>query len=88
MKLKPLALGTAVGIVWGGCIFLSTILYVCTGYGRLFLEALVESMYPGYKLNLIGAFVGLTYGFFDGLIAGVLVGWIYNKIVNYMAREK
>jgi hypothetical protein len=86
MKLKPLALGIALGIVWGGCIFLSTILYVYTGYGRLFLEALVESMYPGYKLNLVGAFVGLIYGFFDGLISGALVGWIYNLIVKYTVK--
>jgi len=83
VKLKPFALGIAFGIVWGGCIFLSTILYVYTGYGKLFLEAIVESIYPGYKMNFLGSFIGLVYGFFNGLISGVLVGWIYNMVVKY-----
>lgn len=84
MKLKPLALGVTLGIVWGGCIFLITILSISTGYGRLFLEALPCSLYPGYRITFTGSFVGMIYGFLDGLITGAIVGWIYNKI----AREK
>jgi len=82
MKLKPLALGVALGILWGGCILLTTILNVYTGYGKAFLEALPESIYPGYSITLAGSFFGLIYGFFDGLISGVIVGWVYNKVVG------
>lgn len=82
MKLKPLALGVAIGILWGGCIFLTTLLSHYTGYARLFLEALPQSIYPGYKITLAGSFAGLIYGFLDGFVGGVIVGWIYNKVAR------
>lgn len=82
MKLKPLALGVAAGILWGGCIFLTTLLSVYAGYGTAFLEALPLAIYPGYKITLAGSFVGLVYGFIDGFVCGVIFGWIYNKVVG------
>jgi ABC-type dipeptide/oligopeptide/nickel transport system permease component len=82
MKLKPLALGVAIGILWGGAIFLTTLFSHYTGYGRLFLEALPQSIYPGYKITFAGSFIGLGYGFFDGFICGAIVGWIYNKVAG------
>jgi hypothetical protein len=82
MKLKPLALGVAAGILWGGCVFLTTILSVYTDYGRLFLEALPMSVYPGYSITLGGSVVGLIYGFVDGFICGAILGWIYNKVAR------
>ncbi len=82
MKFKPLALGAAAGILWGGCIFLITLLSHYTGYGRLFLEALPESIYPGYSITLAGSFVGLIYGFLDGFICGAIFGWLYNKVAG------
>jgi hypothetical protein len=82
MKLKPLALGVALGIVWGGSLFFTTWLSYHTGYGRLFLQALAASIYPGYSITPAGSFLGLVYGFLDGLTAGFLIGWIYNKIIR------
>jgi hypothetical protein len=80
MKLKPLALGIALGTVWGGSLFITTWLSYYTGYGKLFLEALAQSIYPGYSISPIGSFLGLFYGFVDGLISATLIAWIYNKI--------
>jgi len=80
MKLKPLALGMALGTVWGVSLFLTTWISYYSGYGRLFLQALAESIYPGYSITPAGSFIGLAYGFADGLISGFLIGWIYNKI--------
>ncbi len=82
MKLKPFALGITLGIVWGGALFFTTLLSVFTGYGKLFLEALPQSIYPGYSISLVGSFLGLIYGFLDGLICGALIGWIYNKFAK------
>ncbi len=82
MKLKPLALGISCGILWGACIFLTTILSYYTGYARLFLEALPESIYPGYSITLAGSFAGLLYGFFDGFIGGAILAWVYNKVAG------
>jgi hypothetical protein len=82
MKLKPLALGGAIGILWGGSVFLTTILSHFTGYGRFFLEALPQSIYPGYRISLFGSLVGLVYGFIDGFVGGVIIGWVYNKLAG------
>ncbi len=82
MKLKPFALGLSLGIVWGGALFITTWLSYFTGYGKLFLDALVGSIYPGYTISPVGSFLGLVYGFVDLLIMGILVGWIYSRFVK------
>ncbi len=82
MKLRPLYLGISLGIVWGGSLFITTLLSYYTGYGRLFLEALAESIYPGYRITPQGSLLGLFYGFLDGLISGSLIALIYNKLAG------
>ncbi len=82
MKLKPIALGVTAGILWGVCVFLTTLLSVYAGYGTAFLEALPLSFYPGYSITLVGSFVGLLYGLVDGFVCGVIFGWLYNKIAG------
>lgn len=80
MKIKPLAFGTALGIVWGVSVFLTTWLSYYTGYGKLFLEVLVQSIYPFYTITPLGSFIGLIGGFIDGLVSGALIIWIYNRL--------
>jgi hypothetical protein len=82
MKLKPFALGLSLGIVWGSVLFITTWLSYFTGYGKLFLDALAGSIYPGYTISPVGSFLGLVYGFVDLLIMGILVGWIYNRFLK------
>lgn len=82
MKIKPFALGISLGIVWGCSLFLTTWLSYYTGYGRLFLEVLAQSIYPGYTISPFGSFLGLIYGFSDGFISASLIGLIYNRIVK------
>jgi hypothetical protein len=82
MKLKPLALGISLGIVWGFVLFLTTWLSYYTGYAKLFLEVLAVSIYPGYTISPIGSFVGFMYGFVDLFVMGTLTCWIYNRITG------
>jgi len=79
VKLRPAALGAALGTVWGAAIFVTTWISYYTGYGRGFLEALAVSIYPGYSITPAGSFLGLAYGFADLFVAGFLVGWLYNR---------
>ncbi len=81
-KIKPLALGLSLGIVWGVVLFSTTWLSYFTGYGRLMLDVLAGSIYPGYSISPLGSFLGLFYGFIDLAVMGTLVGWIYNKITR------
>lgn len=83
MGLKPIALGIALGTVWGGSLFVTTWISYYTGYGRLFLEVLAQSIYPGYTITPAGSFPGLFYGFLDGFVSATLIGWIYNKVASY-----
>ncbi|MFN3740656.1 MAG: bacteriophage holin [Thermodesulfovibrionales bacterium] len=80
MKLRPLYLGISIGIVWGVSLFITTWLSYYTGYGKLFLEVLAGSIYPGYSITPLGSLLGLFYGFLDGLISGSIIGAIYNKL--------
>lgn len=82
MKLKPMALGIALGAVWGGSLFITTWLSFYTGYGKLFLEVLAQSIYPGYTISPSGSFLGLFYGFLDGFISASIIAWIYNKLAG------
>lgn len=82
MELKPYALGIALGTVWGVALFITTWLSYYTGYGKLFLDVLAQSIYPGYTISPLGSFLGLFYGFLDGFISATVIGWIYNKIAK------
>jgi hypothetical protein len=79
---KPVALGIAIGFVWGGALFITTWLSYLTGYGKFFLIAIPQSLYPGYTISPSGSLLGLIYAFIDGFISGALIGWIYNKVVK------
>jgi len=80
MKLRPLALGVSLGIVWGSALFIATWLCYFTGYGKLLLDVLAASIYPGYSVSPLGSVLGFFYGFIDLTIMGALVGWLYNGI--------
>ena len=85
MKLKPVALCIAIGSVWGSSLFITTWISFYTGYGKLFLEVLAQSIYPGYAISPIGSFLGLFYGFIDGFVSAVLIAVIYNFIEHKFA---
>jgi hypothetical protein len=82
VTLRPLALGTALGLVWGVSIFITTWVSFYTGYAELFLRTMAGSIYPGYSVTPLGSFVGFIYSFIDGLIGGYLIAWIYNAITK------
>ncbi|MEW6001658.1 MAG: hypothetical protein AB1638_03285 [Nitrospirota bacterium] len=58
------------------------VLSVLTAYGKLFLDVLAGSIYPGYSISPLGSIISLFYGFVDLLIAGTIIGWIYNRFVR------
>lgn len=81
MKLDVKALALAGGIAWGIAIFLLTVWFLILGYEGLLLAKL-SRVYWGYSVSLGGAFVGLVWGFVDGLIGGALIAWLYNQFVR------
>jgi hypothetical protein len=81
MKVEAHKLGLATGILWGLLLFVMTLVSLPTGYGAEFLKVM-ESLYPGYHVSIIGSVVGLVYGFFDGYIGLYLVAWLYSRLLR------
>ncbi len=77
MRTKRLAV--TFGIVWAATVFLTTLLSVYTGYGKLFLD-FVASIYPGYSISLLGSVIGLVYAFFDMFVGVYIVSWVYHQV--------
>lgn len=81
MKINIKALALSIGIVWGLAVFLLTVWFLIMGYNGNLLAKL-GSVYLGYSVSWLGAFIGLIYGFVDGLIGGALLGFLYNKFAK------
>jgi hypothetical protein len=84
MRLNVAALAIAGAVLWGGCVFLVGLADLAVpGYGAAFL-AVVASMYPGFHVGGTFPILLLRTGFAlaDGAIAGAIVAWIYNVVVD------
>jgi hypothetical protein len=78
MKLNVKALALACGLLWGGAVCFATLWLIGLGYEGTVMSQLGH-FYLGYSFSLVGAFVGLVYGFVDGAIGGALLAWLYNR---------
>lgn len=79
MKLNIRAFALTCGILWGIGVFLFT-WWVMFFEGATGEATILGMMYRGYRITVGGSFVGLAWGFFDGLICGVIFAWLYNRI--------
>ncbi|GAB4372116.1 MAG: bacteriophage holin [Calditrichia bacterium] len=77
MKLNPKALALTSGILWGLAVFVATIWLLIIGSTGNTIS-LLDNFYFGYSFSVGGAFIGLLWGFVDGLICGYLFALIYN----------
>lgn len=84
MKLDPKALALAGAAVWGMTVLLVGLLNLAEPtYGTAFLK-MVSSVYPGYhaRADVGDVLVGTGYALLDGAIAGWLLAWLYNRVVQ------
>ncbi|MFH1740817.1 MAG: bacteriophage holin [bacterium] len=79
--LKPVALGLALGILWGLSILLLTFFIIVHG-DTMELTSKLGRVYLGYTVSAPGAFIGLVYGFAHGFVAGWIVAILYNKFAR------
>ncbi len=88
MKLKPLALGLATGIL---CALYMLVVAVYPAVSEaLFgsvqgesLKALMEDIYPYYGDGVwYDTYVGIVFGFIDGFVLGVVFGGLYNWVAG------
>jgi hypothetical protein len=79
-KIQPVALGVAVGVLWAIYVF-------CVGITAMFnwgtaMVDVLASLYIGYGASILGAVIGAIWAFVDGLVAGVVVAWLYNMVAK------
>lgn len=43
----------------------------------------LSHIYRGYEITLLGSFIGLVWGFLDGLIGGAIFAWLYNQLAGH-----
>jgi hypothetical protein len=88
MKLKGHALGLSLGLIWGGTIFLATIMLLIKAYMGIHHEEnmpigphlmLLGQFYMGYSISFFGSIVGFIYGFINAYIVGWIIALIYNR---------
>jgi hypothetical protein len=80
-RLDVKALGLALGILWGACMFLIGLTSMLFDWGSAWVGGL-SSFYIGYKATLLGSIIGAAWGFVDAGIGGVIIAWLYNKFAR------
>lgn len=79
MKWNTKRVALAGGIVWAGCLFVTTLVSVYTGFAAAFLNG-IASIYPGYSITLQGSIIGLIYGFVDVFVGVYIFMWVYKML--------
>ena len=76
-RLDPVALGLAFGTAWGLAVGVVGI-GANVGWGKHW-RALLSDVYVGFEPGEGSTAAGIGWGFVDGFVGGVLVGWLYNR---------
>lgn len=76
-RISPVALGLALGTLWGVSVLIMGLLAYAYMYGQPFV-ATMGNLYVGYVPSIKGSIIGGILGFINAFITGFLVGWLYN----------
>jgi CDP-diglyceride synthetase len=41
---------------------------------------MIGLVYRGYNISPVGSVLGLVWGFFDALVGGAILAWLYNLL--------
>ncbi len=83
--------GLSFGLTIGLIIFFATNLILIRGVhvdsGGEYVAGphlqLLSQFFIGYRVSFLGSIIGLAYGFALGALSGKMIGWIYNRIVDF-----
>ena len=83
LRLNARAWGISFGLVAGLGLFGATLFLVLKGGEAVGQHLnLLANFFPGYRVTIGGAFIGLVYGFVCGYGIGRLIGALYNRMVS------
>lgn len=82
-KLDGLALGIAVGLLFGLVIFLATVVLVLKGGDVIGPNlGLLSNYFIGYEVTFTGSLIGFVYGFVSGFVLGALIAFLRNTVIS------
>lgn len=79
MKLDVKAFALTGGLVWGLGLFCLT-WWIIAFDGPTGEVTIIGRIYRGYSISPSGSLVGMAWAFFDGLIGGAVIAWLYNSL--------
>lgn len=80
VTLGVVSFGFAVGVTSAIFVFVLGVVAALFGWGVPIAVAL-SSLYIGYGPTFIGSIAGAVWAFVNGLIAGLLIAWFYNRLL-------
>jgi len=79
LRLNSKAWGVATGLLAALSIFVATVVLVIKGGENVGQHLGLLAVYlPGYRVTIVGAFIGFVYLFVIGYALGRLIGYVYN----------
>jgi len=82
-RLNARAWGIALGLLFGGGLFIATMVLIVKGGPNVGEHLqLLRAYFPGYSVTILGSFIGFVYGFVLGYALGRVIGMVYNRIVT------
>lgn len=87
MKLNVKAFALTCGIIWGVGLFLFT-WWIIAISGATGEPTFIGRVYLGYSISPLGSIIGLVWASIDGLIAGAIFAWLYNRINSRTSSKK
>jgi len=87
MKLNVKAFALAVAIIWSLGLFIGTwwIIFFDGASGDI---TLIGQIYRGYSISPMGSIIGMIWGFFDGLVGGAMLAWLYNFMTRCFSNSE
>jgi hypothetical protein len=81
LRLNARAWGISTGLLFGGGLFLATVVLVIRG-GPMVGQHLgmLRFFFPGYSVTWVGALIGFIYAFVIGYGLGRIIGSVYNRL--------
>jgi hypothetical protein len=87
VRLSTITTGIALGFLGGLLIFAATMWLVIKGGPNVGQHLqLLSHYFPGYRVTVLGSFIGFLYGFASGFLVGSAIGRIYNYLVGLRDR--
>jgi hypothetical protein len=78
--LGVVSFGLAVGLTWAIMVFVLGLLAAFLGWG-VPIAGVLASLYVGFGPTFIGSIAGAVWAFVNGLVAGLLIAWFYNRFL-------